>query len=563
MNPELKQGDRVVCYYMEGETKSVPIGTTGTVTKIVKVPFGMGYQYDVKWDNGSTLPLIPETDGWDYESENVLGESEIKELPIDEDIEKLKMTLLDDGLDPKDFDDYILQLKDEDITDDFLRNLDRKLLKSGDSVENVRKYLKKYIESLKIRQSLYAKDDDKEEDEDEEFLDFMFKTGGIEPEKSKLKKKKFLKELRPLQVELLKLQEYVKNSGKPFVIVFEGRDSAGKGTIIKTMTEYMDPKYFKVVALGIPTKKERKNWFQRYESQMEPNKIILFDRSWYNRGIVEPVMGYSSVEEYQEFMTNVGPFEQKLKSSGVPLFKFWFSITKETQQKRFDIRQKSPLKYWKYSPNDAKSQEKWEDYTQYKKTAMLKTKEVSPWFLIDTNDKRVGILNALRVVLTNTDYPDKEPNNIGMIFPEIVTTLGESITEEYELVGDAKLVYEVNELDRMYKMDEIYSNLVPQDWDTIKEYLEQLRLTGVVNMFGAAPYLYAPLEWIKDQTKWKDLSDKAEEAMEKLEELHPEVQSIMINLGIKVAGEGAELSKINNVIGRLASKITSETFRFW
>lgn len=557
LNPELKVGDRIICHYMEGDSLRVPFGTAGEVRAIEKVPFGVGYQYRMKWDNGSTLTLIPETDMWILESDDIVGKEDLNES-----IEKLKDVLELDGLNPEDFDEFIQQLKDEDITDEFLRNIDRKLLKSGDTVENVKKYLKKYIESLKIRQAIYNDADDSEEDD--ELEDFLLRKGGVEIEKSKLKKKKFFKELRPLQVELLKLQEMVKTSGKPFVIVFEGRDSAGKGTIIKTMTEYMDPKYFKVVALGIPTKKERKNWFQRYQSQMEPNKIILFDRSWYNRGIVEPVMGYSSFEEYQEFMEGVGPFEQSLVSAGVPLFKFWFSITKETQLKRFEMRQKSPLKYWKYSPNDAKSVEKWEDYTKYKKTALLKTKEVAPWYLIDTNDKRTGILNALRVVLTYTDYPDKEEKNIGMIYPEIVTSLKEGIIEEFELKTSEKLMLEVKELDNFFKKDELYSNFSPEDWDISKEYLETLRETGIVNMFGAPPYLYAPLEWIEDQVKWMDLSDDREEAMDKLRELHPKMQSALINAAISSLGDSEHnLSKINSKIQRFALWIVEENFRNW
>ena len=233
LNPELKKGDRVICHYMEGDSLRVPFGTSGTVMEIEKVPFGVGYQYRMKWDNGSSLTLIPETDMWILESDDIVGKDDLNES-----VEKLKTVLVDDGLNPEDFDEFILQMKDEDITDEFLRNLDRKLLKSGDTVENVKKYLKKYIESLKIRQAIYGVDDN-EDDDDDELEDFLLRKGGVEIEKSKLKKKKFFKELRPLQVELLKLQEMVKTSGKPFVIVFEGRDSAGKGTIIKTMTEYL------------------------------------------------------------------------------------------------------------------------------------------------------------------------------------------------------------------------------------------------------------------------------------------------------------------------------------
>lgn len=551
LNPKLKPGDRIVCYYMEGDTISVPIGTTGTVKKIVQVPFGLGLQYNVEWDNGSRLDLIPESDAWDFEEENVLKES----------IEKLKQTLIDDKLNPDDFTDEISKLNDIDVSDEFLRNLDRKLLKSGDKTQNVKEYINKYINSLKIRASL---NNDEDGDDDEYFDEDLFMYSGVEPQKSKIKKKTFVKELRPMQVELLKLQEYVKNSGKPFVVVFEGRDSAGKGTVIRTLTEYLDPKYFKVVALGIPTPDERKNWFERYEREMEPNKMIFFDRSWYNRGIVEPVMGYSSYDEYIEFMANVPVFERKIVSSGIPLFKFWFSITPETQQKRFELRQASPLKYWKYSPNDAKSLDKWEDYTKYKKRAILRTKEVSPWYVIDTNDKRAGILNALRVVLKNSDYPGKDEKNIGMTFPEIVTTVKEGIFEEVSMNEKQKLLNEVDNLSKYFKNDDLYSNMEVGDWDTIKNFLNDLRESGITNMFGAAPYIYAPWGWIQDQYKWLDLSDKQEEAIQRMKTSHEIARNTLIRVTLKSLGNDIDdLSKVNSKISKLATKIVGELFENW
>jgi polyphosphate kinase 2 len=550
LNPKLKPGDRIVCYYMEGDTISVPIGTTGTVKKIVQVPFGLGIQYSVNWDNGSTLDLIPDSDAWDFEDENVLAES----------IEKLKQTLIIDKLNPDDFEEEILKLKDEDVTDEFLRNLDRKLLKSGDKVKNVKDYINKYVDSLKIRTDLIDVDGDDEEYFDED----LFMYSGVEPQKSKIKKKTFIKELRPMQVELLKLQEYVKNSGKPFVVVFEGRDSAGKGTVIKALTEYLDPKYFKVVALGIPTSDEKKNWFERYEREMEPNKMIFFDRSWYNRGIVEPVMGYSSYDEYIEFMANVPVFERKLVSSGIPLFKFWFSITPETQKKRFELRQASPLKYWKYSPNDAKSIDKWEDYTKYKKRAILRTKEVSPWYVIDTNDKRAGILNALRVVLKNTDYPDKNEKNIGMTFPEIVTTVKEGVFEELTLNKKELLLKEVNNLDKYFNKDSLYSNIEVGEWDVIKDFLNDLRESGIVNMFSSSQYIYAPWEWIEDQTKWIDLSDKQEEAIERMKSSHEMARNTLINITLRSLGDKEfDMNQVNRTIQKLANMVVSELFENW
>lgn len=553
LNPQLEPGDRVVCYYMEGENTSVPVSTTGTVNKIVRVPFGMGIQYSVKWDNGLTLDLIPETDAWDYEDENIFDEDILSES-----VEKLNMVLVDDGLNPSDFESEISQLKDEDITDEFLRNLDRKLLKTGDNTKLVKDYLNKYIESLKIRTELGLSDDGEEDDDFDEDL-LMY--GGLEPQKSKIKKKRFIKELRPLQIELLKLQEMVKNSGKPFVVVFEGRDSAGKGTVIRMLTQYLDPKSFKVVALGIPTPEERKNWFGRYEKEMEPNKMIFFDRSWYNRGIVEPVMGYSSYDEYIEFMANVGPFERRLVGSGIPLFKFWFSITPETQKKRFDLRQASPLKYWKYSPNDAKSLDKWDDYSKYKKRAILKTKEVAPWYLVDTNDKRAGILNALRIILSKTDYPGKDENNIGMVFPEIVTTVTEGLYEEFSLNNNGKLLNEVKKLDNIMNRSEIYDIMSVDEWNSVNEFFRDLRDTGIVNMFGAAPYLYAPWDWIEDQYKWLDLSEEQEDAIERLKLSHEKGRNALIRAAMKnVDDENFDINVINRKIQKLSTMILADLF---
>ena len=548
LNPELKAGDRVVCYYMDGETSNVPIGTVGTVTRIVQVPFGLGIQYNVKWDNGSNLDLLPDTDAWGFEEDNVLKES----------IEKFVDVLVDDGLNPDDFKDEISKLDDTDISDEFLRNIDRKLLKSGDKTENVKKYINKYLKSLEDRKNVEVIDNDDDFDEEE----FMY--GSEEPVKSKIGKKQYLKELMPMQVELLKLQEMVKNSGKPFVVVFEGRDSAGKGTMIRTLTQYLDPKYFKVVALGIPTPEERKDWFNRYKSQLEPNKLIFFDRSWYNRGIVEPVMGYSSEDEYKDFMENVYPFERSLVSAGIPLFKFWFSITPETQEKRFNLRKSSPLKYWKFSPNDAKSLEKWDEYTEYKKKAILATKTASPWYIIDTNDKRAGMLNALRVILNNTDYPGKNDTHIGMTYPEIVTTVKEDALHEMTLTKKSKLIQEANVLNSMFERDDAYSNIEPKDWDTLKDYLEFLRQSGIVNMFQAPVFLYAPLEWIQDQAKWKNLDEYSEAAFENLIELQPKIQSIMVNAAIKSIKDGDfDVNKINRKLQKISRYVIEDLFQNW
>ena len=252
-----------------------------------------------------------------------------------------------------------------------------------------------------------------------------------EEEPSILDKDIYKKEIFFLQVELLKLQEWLKQTGKTVIIVFEGRDSAGKGSTIKKFTENLNPRYYKVIALGIPTPDERKNWWDRYINQIEKVKINLFDRSWYNRGLVEPVMGYGSSEEYEDFMDNVQDFEESLVVDGDYLFKLWFSIDKETQAKRFDFRQKSPLKYWKYSENDEKMQDVWEKFTEYKQKLFDKTSTVNhPWVVLDSNDKKISGLNSIRYVLQNIPYTNKDEDVLNKDFPEAMTVLRPNINEQ-------------------------------------------------------------------------------------------------------------------------------------
>ena len=363
------------------------------------------------FDNRIKQYLRPEVLNYIYDNKERIS-SELTML--DESVVDLLTKFYELDIEPSKYDDLLVGLTDEDVTKDFLRNLDRKSLKSGNVEDNVIKYIEKYKKSLTDRVS------PEPEHEDSYFVD-----DDEEQEKSKIGRKSFIKELRPLQVELLKLQEHVKKTGKSVVIVFEGRDSAGKGSTIKKFIEYLQPQYYKVVALGIPTPEEKKNWFDRYEREIESGKIIFFDRSWYNRGIVEPVMGYSTMEEYTDFMENVGSFESSLLSKGYDVFKFWLSITQDTQRKRFDMRKNSPLKYWKFSPNDEASIDKWDDYTEYKEKALKQTAEVIPWSVVDTNDKRAGALNSIRTVLNKVDYEGKDDKNLGMIYPEVVTTVDE------------------------------------------------------------------------------------------------------------------------------------------
>ncbi len=293
------------------------------------------------------------------------------------------------------------------------RGLRKRLLKKGDRKKNVEEYFGKVLTSLKYRD----RGGDGTEPESEDY-DFEIEEPSIIP------KKIYRKELYDLQVELLKMQEWVKNTGKTVIVVFEGRDSAGKGSTIKKFTENLNPRYYNIIALGIPTPEDRKDWWNRYRSQIKPGMINLFDRSWYNRGLIEPVMGYGSPEEYEDFMENVEDFENDLVKAGDYLFKLWFSIEKETQKRRFDIRQKSPLKYWKYSPNDEKMQDLWDRFTEFKEKLFDKTSTVNhPWVVIDAEDKRVSGLNAIRYILQNIPYESKNEDVVNQQYPEVLSVL--------------------------------------------------------------------------------------------------------------------------------------------
>jgi len=293
------------------------------------------------------------------------------------------------------------------------RGLRKVLLKKGEKKKNVEEYLGKIITSLKYRErSGYGSEPESED------YEFEIEEPSIVP------KKVFKKELYELQVELLKLQEWLKETGKTVIIAFEGRDSAGKGSTIKKFIENLNPRYYNVVALGVPTPEDRKNWWDRYRKQVRSGMINLFDRSWYNRGLIEPVMGYGSPEEYEDFMENVEDFENDLVKEGDYLFKLWFSIDKDTQKRRFDIRQKSPLKYWKYSPNDSKMQDLWDRFTEFKEKLFDKTSTVNnPWVIIDAEDKRVSGLNAIRYVLQNIPYDGKNEKVLDREYPEALAVL--------------------------------------------------------------------------------------------------------------------------------------------
>ena len=221
---------------------------------------------------------------------------------------------------------------------------------------------------------------------------------------------------RPLQVELVKLQNWVKSVGERIVIVFEGRDAAGKGGTIKRFTEHLNPRGATVVALVKPSQRERTQWyFQRYVPHLPAaGEIVMFDRSWYNRAGVERVMGFCTDEEYWEFMREAPDFERMLVRSDLYLTKFWFSVTPSEQRTRFIIRRIDPVRQWKLSPMDIESLDKWDDYTEAKEAMFHYTDSPhAPWIVVKSNDKKRARLEAIKHVLLKFDYEGKDPAAIG------------------------------------------------------------------------------------------------------------------------------------------------------
>ncbi len=216
----------------------------------------------------------------------------------------------------------------------------------------------------------------------------------------------YKQEKQRLQVELLKLQHWVIGNKKRVAIVFEGRDAAGKGSSIKRLTEYMMPRYFRVVELGIPTKKESKYWFRRYEQHFpNPGEIVFFDRSWYNRAMIEPTMGYCKKSQYRYFMSKVLDWEEQHIDDGLILIKLYLSVGKDTQLVRFQQRIVDPLKYWKYSKNDELVRDYWDVLTKYKEQMFARTaSNKSPWVVIGSDNKLEARLKAMLYILSNIPY---------------------------------------------------------------------------------------------------------------------------------------------------------------
>jgi len=218
-------------------------------------------------------------------------------------------------------------------------------------------------------------------------------------------------QLAALQGQLVELQRWVQRENRRVAILFEGRDAAGKGGSIRRFIEHMNPRSARIVALDKPTEVERGQWyFRRYIRQLpNPGEIVLFDRSWYNRAVVEPVMGFCTKQQYERFMVQVPEFEHMLHEDGVRVIKFWFSVSKKEQKKRFAARLENPLKRWKYSPVDAKGQELWREYTKYKEQMFSLTHtSFCPWIIVKANDKKSARLESIRYVLSLFDYPGKD-----------------------------------------------------------------------------------------------------------------------------------------------------------
>jgi polyphosphate kinase 2 len=231
----------------------------------------------------------------------------------------------------------------------------------------------------------------------------------------KLKSNFYENELTRLQEELIKLQYWVQEKGLRVVILFEGRDAAGKGGVIKRITERMNPRIARIVALGTPSDREKTQWwFQRYVAQLPAaGEIVLFDRSWYNRALVERVMGFCTDDQYREFLRSCPQFERMLVRSGIIVLKYWFSVSDEEQERRFQARLTSPVKRWKLSPMDIESRNRWMEYSRAKDTMFDHTDiKQCPWFVVPSDDKKRARLNCISHILSTIDYDDITPKQI-------------------------------------------------------------------------------------------------------------------------------------------------------
>ncbi|WP_372620961.1 polyphosphate kinase 2 [Falsiroseomonas sp.] len=263
---------------------------------------------------------------------------------------------------------------------------------------------------------------------------------GEYPYATRLTEKEYLQRVKPLQVELLKAQAWVKDAGERIVILFEGRDAAGKGGTIKRFMEHLNPRGARVVALEKPSDRERSQWyFQRYIEHLPAGgEIVFFDRSWYNRAGVERVMGFCSPAEYLEFMRQAPDLERMLARAGIRLFKFWFSVTRDEQLRRFEARETDPLKQWKLSPIDKASLDKWDDYTEAKEAMFFYTDTAdAPWTIVKSDDKRRARLEAMRHFLSTLPHPGKDQAVVHAPDPLIVGGAAHVIGRSAHILGAA------------------------------------------------------------------------------------------------------------------------------
>lgn len=275
--------------------------------------------------------------------------------------------------------------------------------------------------------------------QDQEAIRSFFESGDY-PYHTKMRRSVYEKQKAALQVELLKAQRWVKETGQRVVILFEGRDAAGKGGTIKRFMEHLNPRGARVVALEKPTDEERGQWyFQRYVKQFPTaGEIVLFDRSWYNRAGVERVMGFCTAGEYLEFMRQAPELERMLVRSGTRLFKYWFSVSQNEQQRRFARRKRDPLKQWKLSPMDLASVKKWTDYTEAKEAMFFYTDTAdAPWAIIKSDDKKRARLNCMAHFLNSLPYPDKDPKVTRGPDPLIVGASSHVIGDSHHIFSEA------------------------------------------------------------------------------------------------------------------------------
>lgn len=267
----------------------------------------------------------------------------------------------------------------------------------------------------------------------------LFESGEY-PYASRMREAPYEQHMLELQRELLKVQRWIEDTGQKIIVLFEGRDAAGKGGTIKRYMEHLNPRTARVVALQKPTERERTQWyFQRYVQHLpSAGELCLFDRSWYNRAGVERVMGFCSPTDYLEFMRQCPQYEQMLVRSGIRLFKYWFSVSREEQRRRFLQRQNDPLKQWKLSPIDLASLDKWDDYTEAKEAMFFYTDTAdAPWTIVKSDDKKRARLNCMQHFLTTLDYPNKDHSIVRGPDPLIVGSSAHVIGQDTRMIAKA------------------------------------------------------------------------------------------------------------------------------